>query len=269
MVAAKVTNADARVESGGVIVLDRVGLDGLIEQVAPDQTPMKVLLVRGTPRSGKSWSRHRFERAATAWGAKSVYICDGMVGSVQDMVYLLFSEVGASDRIPPMDTSPTAWYRTVCYRLREEASRLNRPLWIAVDDLGVAGDGTPLLDPEIRRFFDQLALLLLNPSFREMFRLMLIHYPDGAVPTKWPTDLWCEDRTCDTDIDKAHVAVMIRSWSDARGRTVLDDEVAELADGVITTAEADLEPGTPPTPRLRRIYDALTSLLRQLDGVLP
>ncbi len=46
--------------------------------------------------------------------------------------------------------------------------------------------------PEIREFFDQSALHLFDSAVHEWFRLMLIHYPDGPVPTEWDSELWTD-----------------------------------------------------------------------------
>lgn len=255
------------VHHNGAIVLDRVRLDRLLNDLAPDQSSTKIILVRGAPQSGKTHSRHRFERMAREWGADPVYLFDGLVATVDDVVKKLFAVLGTIEDVPPRgDSTLDAWFRNVCFKMQEIASARRRPLWIAVDDLGVDADGTPLLDQEIRRFFDQFALNLIDPSFSAWFRLMLIHYPEGPVPTKWEQDLWREDRTDEADVCSEHVADHIRSWSATRGRRVLNEEVAILADQVIAVAEA--RPASEGC-RLRHIRNELDATLRDLEGSRP
>ncbi|MDX8148791.1 hypothetical protein SK854_42210 [Lentzea sp. BCCO 10_0061] len=267
MLAADIEIGARTVLHDGQIVLDRVRLDRLLSDLGPDLSPTKVILVRGAPESGKTHSRHRFERMARTWGADPVYLFDGLVATVDDVVKKLFAVLRTVDDVPPRgDSTMDAWFRDVCFKMQELAAARGRPLWIAVDDLGVAADGTPLLDQEIRRFFDQFALNLVDSSFSAWFRLMLIHYPEGPVPTKWEQDLWHEERTDEADVRQEHVADLIRSWSAARSRKVLEEEVLELAGQVIETAEAR-PPGN--GCRLRHIKNALEATLRNLEGSRP
>jgi hypothetical protein len=251
----------------GAIVLDRMRLDQLLQDLGPDLSPTKVILVRGAPESGKTHSRHRFERMARQWGADTVYLNDGTVATVDEVVTKLFVVFNATREVPPRDNSTMdAWFRSVCFKLQELAATRGRPVWIAVDDLGVGTDGTPLLDREIRRFFEQFVLNLVDSSFNAWFRLMLIHYPEGPVPTKWEQDLWHEERTDEADVGLEHVADHIRSWSAARGRKVLEPEVLELAGQVVAAAEAQSAGNG---CRLRHIREALDATLRTLDGSQP
>lgn len=264
---AEIDVAARSIRQDGTIVLDRLRLNRLLTDLVPDQSTTKVILVRGEPESGKSHSRHRFERMARNCGADTVYVYDGTVATVDDVVQKLFAVFQAIDQVPARDNSTTdAWFRSVCFKMQELASARGRPVWIAVDDLGVGVDGTPLLDQDIRRFFDQFVLNLVDSGFSAWFRLMLIHYPEGPVPTKWEQDLWHEERTDVADVGEQHVADHIREWSGTRGRKVLEEEVLELAGKVIATAEAQpVGNGC----RLRHIKNALDSTLRTLDGSHP
>jgi hypothetical protein len=144
-------------------------------------------------------------------------------------------------------------------KLREVAASKNRQLWIAIDDLGVDEDDAPLLDPEIRKFCDQFALNMMNPVFRKWFRLMLIHYPDGPVPTKWRHEFWKEDRPSVTDIQPNHVMDFLRWWRTARAsRTILDDEMSSIAHEVISQADTD------EAQRLYLIHSALSEAVKRI-----
>jgi hypothetical protein len=173
--------------------------------------------------------------------------------------------LGASEQIPPRTSTEDAWYRAVCVRLQEVANRKGQPLWIAIDDLGVGQDGAPLLDAEIRKFCDQLVLNMPNPAFRRWFRVMLINYPSGPVPTRWRSDHWDEDRTSEADLRQEHVAQLLRVWAERRGHSILEGDLTKLATEVISRAEDPSGEGS--KQRLQRIHDALKETLRGLAGV--
>jgi adenosyl cobinamide kinase/adenosyl cobinamide phosphate guanylyltransferase len=256
---------EERIISDYVVILDRLPLREKLALLEPDASPVKVLLVRGEPRSGKSHGRYLFERSARDQGALPVYLCEGIVATVDDVVRELFSALDASSEIPPRLTTEDAWYRVVCSKLRELASSKQRPLWIAVDDLGPAADGGPLLDSQIKQFCDQMALNMVNPAFRQWFRLMLIHYPDGQVPTRWKRDFWTEDRTNPMDVRQADVEVLLREWS-SRHETIIEDELTTLAAAVLARADAPETPDEAEAPRLQRLHDALVETLNTLAG---
>lgn len=255
---------DAQIISDDILVLDRVRLREKLKLLDSDAGPIKVLLVRGGPLSGKSHGRYLFERAAWDQCALPVYLCDGLVATVDEVVMHLFSALEALQQIPPRLTTEDAWYKLVCIKLQEIALSKQRRLWIAIDDLGPARDGGPLLDTEIRKFCEQFALNMLNPVFRQCFRLMLIHYPDGPVPTKWKQDFWTEDRTSDTDVLQQDVENILRSWSVAHDRKMIEDELIKLAGEVVAKAEAPVAQGQKDIPRLKRIHDTLTETLKDL-----
>lgn len=249
-----------------VLVLDRVALRGKLAKLESDTELVKVILVRGDPDSGKSHGRYLFHHVANTRGALFVYLRDGMVFTVNDVVKRLFSTLEASDKIPPRDAPPEAWYITICADLLEATKSKKRPLWIAMDSLGLGPDGAPLLDKQIRDFFEQFALNMMDPAFAEWFRLMLIHYPDGPEPAQWEADFWTADRTSATDIKEEHVIDLLQKWLDAHDRKMHEDEVAELAKEVIAKGDAPDEPGVPPLPRLRRIHNAMMELIATLGG---
>jgi len=178
-----------------VLFLDRIELRKKLQLLVPETNPMTVLLVRGGSNSGKTYGRYLFEWAATKLGAQYLYLFDGLVSNVNDLVLQLFVAFEASDEIPPRNTTENAWYKLVCAKLQEIASSKKQALWIAIDDLGLDEKEVPLLDQDIRNFCNQFALNMMNPLFRKWFRIMLIDYPEGPVPTKWTSEIWTEDRT--------------------------------------------------------------------------
>ena len=113
-----------------------------------------MLLVRGDPKTGKTHSRHLFLAGAADEGAEAVYLYAPMVVKLDHVVQELFGALGAGGEVPARDTTDPAWYSTVCRNLGSVASKMNKRLWVAVDDLGAASepDGAPLLDPEIAKF---------------------------------------------------------------------------------------------------------------------
>lgn len=255
---------DVKIISDDVLVLDRTGLREQLALLEPETNPIKVLIVRGAPQSGKSHGRYLFERAAVNQGAQNVYICDGMVATVDELVILLFSALEASKEIPDRLTSDEAWYRVVCFKLQEVAQTKKKALWIAVDDLGLMPDGASLLDKEIRKFCEQFGLNMVNPAFRKWFRLMLIHYPEGTVPTKWKREFWTEDRPADSDVKKSDVEEVLRIWSVTNNRKIVEDEITKLAGDVLAQAEAPPPAGQQPASRLERIHFELKKIISDL-----
>lgn len=262
-----------RVISDSVLMLDRIALRNSLALLEQDNSPMKVLLVRGAPGSGKSHGRHLFLQSAREHDAEGVYLRAGMIATVDELVLKLFAVLKATDKIPPRDTTFDAWCTVVCFKLQEQASLRDRRLWIAIDDLGPGPDNAPLMDGDIRRFCEKFALNLVDPSFSIWFRIMLIHYPEGKVPTNWSRDLWRDDRCNEADVTSQEVTALLRAWSAQKPdqRRILEDELHGLADQVI--AEADVPPapekGTNPPCRLQRIDEALQRRLLQLDGASP
>jgi hypothetical protein len=252
--------------SAGVLVLDRQKLRDGLDLLAVDDRSEKVVVVRGQPKSGKTRGRYLFELAAKDHGATPVYLCMGIVVTLDNVLRKLFGQYQARNRIPPKDNStPDAWYREISYELHDLAVEQRRKLWIAVDDLGVGPDGGPLLDLEIRGFFEQFALQLLDPAVHHWFRLMLINYPDGRVPTEWPLELWIDERTAESDITEADVVALVRRWAAGRDRARMTDEhLAGIAAQVIAAGARPPDPGQPPRPRLQLIHDELVATLGAL-----
>jgi hypothetical protein len=246
--------------SSAALVLDRAKLRLFVAEVEKPDNPHKVIIVRGERGSGKSHGRFLFEPRTQDQGETAVYLCQDTVTTVEEAIYELFIALEAADEIPPMHTTDNAYYREVCSKLREVAQKKGRVLWVTVDDLGLDEEGTSLMDPEIRAFFEQLALNLVTPTYRRWFRLMLIHYPDGPVPTKWKRDILLELRIGLQDVGAHNVADVLRERWVLEGRTVIEDELTALAQGVV--AEADALTRDEPHERLRRIHQ---QVMAQLD----
>jgi hypothetical protein len=249
------------------LVVDREDLRSYLAELGSEGSMVKVLLVRGGPSTGKSWSRHLFERAAEDRGADVVYLESGIVATVREVVDKLFSTLGDEKRVPLSDTTDFAWFRAVCNLMPALAEERGRSLWIAVDDLGPGRDGvTPLMDGEILGFFQQLVRHFADPFTRRWFRLLLIHYPDDDVPTKWDQDVWKEDRTRPDAVTAEHVAEVLREWAGDHNRTLLDADIESAAKAVMARADEVLPPEDPRSkqPRLRRIHDEVRAELARL-----
>jgi hypothetical protein len=262
------TAEEVKIISDDVLVLDRSELRHRLKELVPDTNPVKVLLVRGGPQSGKSHGRYIFEQFAVDQGSPSVYLYPEIVVTVQDLIQQLFSALQASEEIPEAFTTDEAWYQKACVTLMEVAAKKKQRLWIAVDDLGPAPDGVPLMDAEIRKFCETFALNMLNPIFRNSFRLMLIHYPEGK-PAKWKHDFFRETRTSDTDVEQSHVVELLKMWSLVKDRKIVEEELNNLATDVLAKAEAPIPAGEETKPRLQRIHEELKKALSDLARKSP
>jgi hypothetical protein len=247
---------ERRVGSDGRLVLGREELRTVLDQLAADGAPVKVVLVRGQPKTGKTWSKILFERAARDRGAEVVYLRGLTTPTVRNVVQKLFEVAGAPDQVPHTDTTDSAWFQSVSYRLPAVVRDRGKPLWIAVDDLGPGEDGkTPLIDEQIRLFFDTVALSLEDPWTSRWLRLLLIHYPENDTPTRWPEEVWQLDKP--GELTEQDVALAIQEWSSDHQVTLLPTQVTASARAVVTRAEAPLAADDVRArhPRVRRIHD--------------
>jgi hypothetical protein len=239
----------------GLLMLDRTRLRQHLQRLAPAAAPLKVVIVRGEPKSGKSYSTHLFEAAAREAGAKSVYLADGLVATVEDVLQELFGAYGAEDEIPPRESTDNAEYQVYWRRLRAVAERRGCALWIVVD-LGVAEDGTAAMSGAIRELFGQLGLSLSSGVYKDWFRLMLIDYPGAGKPDKWRTEVWAEDRTARADVTVEHVVEHLQTWWTGLGLVVVQEQVERYAAELV--AQADGAPPADRLPRLRELVQAAT-----------
>jgi hypothetical protein len=245
----------------GVPVVDRVPLRNLVDRLKSDA--LRVLLVRGGPKTGKTHGRHVFLAGAKDAGAKALYLPAAVIATVDDLVLELFGALDAFDEVPPRDTTDAAWYRTVCLRLGNVAGQRRVRLWVAIDDLGASSedDGAPLIDQEVARFCGQFVMHMANPAFGDWFRLMLIHYPDGPVPTRWLQDVWREDRPTGTEGDQQDIVDYLRDWAAHQGgRAFPQGEAEALAADMIARVDSP-PPEQAGLPRLQRLHDELAAIL--------
>lgn len=235
----------------GILVLDRLELRTYLAELVLPGGQLKVILITGETRSGKSHSRHLFTHLAERHHATSLYLQAGMVATVDEVVQYLYSALGVCGGYPTQATSYTteeAWYRAVCIDLMGHATERQRRLWIAVDDLGVDADGVPLMDQRIRDFFNHFVLHMTNPAFQQVFRLMLIDYPPGETPARWEGCVWRADQLTVAGITGQHVEQCLGAWARQRERTIFDQQIKELAASVMQEAQAQQQ-----TQRLRCI----------------
>lgn len=218
-----------------VVFLDRKRLRVQLVKLA-HHSAESVLLVRGPSKSGKSWTQQMVTRLADDLGASSVYLFEGIVSTVEEVVEQLFAMVGGSDLVPPRLGSEEAWFKKVCLKLQELAQARKEVIWIVADDLGEDENG-PRLDITIRRFFEQFVLTMANPAFARWFRVILLDYPDGAVPTKW-RNVWCEDRPDAGEIDEDVLKDFLVKWANIKQKNLGNEKAAEIAAEIIAKVTA-------------------------------
>ncbi len=253
---------------GDDIVLDRRPLRGLIEILQPDTSRMNVIIVRGGPQSGRSHGRMLFEQAAVEQGAAAIYLYAELVSTVPELIDQLRVALGGktSDIRPRGETTEDAWHKSVCLDLQAMAQDKKEPLWIVVDDLGPGPDGTPKVDSEVKRFCDQFALSMLNPLFNKWFRLLLIDYPEGPVPTRWKSVFWREDRTSPEDIGLPELVEFLQDWASDFTALITGTDLEQLAADVLVDVETPRAPGIDPCCRLQRLNDSLLKKIRSLEA---
>jgi hypothetical protein len=250
---------DRQIVSERRLVLDRAELRTKLRSLGADNSPLRVVLVRGGDDSGKSWGRHVFLNAAKDSGAVGVYLSANQNPTLDSITRDLFAAFNETE-IPPRGlTTGSAWYDAVCSALSVVAGNRRQQLWAAIDDIA-------LIDPEICKFCDQFVAKMENPAFSQWFRLMLIHYPADRRPTTWQDEVWDEDTTSEADVDFDEVVAFFKSWAGDGGYKVIDAEINELAQVAITTADTPSQHagnGETVPPRLKRLHDHLVSTLAQ------
>jgi hypothetical protein len=248
--------------TGDLLFIDRAPLRGELAKLAALNPAVRTLLVRGKADSGKSWSRHMVVDLAKVAGEECLYLYEGMVSTVEDVLDDLFTAVGDAGAVPPVLETEHAWFRKACLKLQESAKKRNQGVWIVADDLG-SGAGGPRLDPRVRRFFDQFVLHMANPAFARWFRLVLIDYPDGAVPTKWIQGSWAEDRVDPAEINEGTIAQFLLDWARRKEKQLAPEKAKELAQDVLAKAAAPA-PADADKSLLQRIHNAVGDALKGL-----
>lgn len=245
-----------------IVFVDRKRLRSELTKVSATNSPHRVLLVRGPSGSGKTWSQNLVADLTTALGCTCVYVFAGVVSTVEEVVEQLFTALGDGGAVPPQLETEDAWFRKVCVKLQDLAQRKSTTVWVVADDIGEYPDG-PRLDPRIRRFFDQFALAMANPAFARWFRLVLLDYPDGKVPTRWRS-FWVEDRPAIEDVTEEPVKEFLLGWARRNKKQLEAEKATAFAAEILQKASIEPDPQAPPRPRLQRINDELSTVLQRL-----
>lgn len=228
---------DITIIESGTLVLDREPLRTGINRIAPEGNASKVLLVRGEPKSGKSYAEHLFSSVARASGAESLFLFAENIPTLQraiDQLYSLFAPEPAPV-VKDANTTDPAWNLEVCIKLQGLAAARNKVYWIAVDDLGEK-DGAYILPEPVRDFFNQFALQVRNSFFKKSFRLLYIHFPK-KIPTQWKREIYVATEVSETDVSEADIITSLGEWRDKTGKTLSDEKIIATAKQVLADAE--------------------------------
>ena len=263
-------NADWRkpVLSDRLFVLDRSSVYEKLALLADDNALEKVILIRGGKGSGKSHCRFLFQEKAKQAGADFKYMAGSKVGTARQAIDQLFTHYNKMSEVPPIESTPDAWYKKVSLKLKEIAATHmpeteRRPLWIAMDNMGHTELGS-----DVRDFFDQFALNMDTENFYKWFRLILINYPD-KIPTEWTQEFWTDtDSPIDEkDVQPQHVADCLLAWANTNNRLIPPDDLKAWSEKLITTVDTyQSVSGEDPLPRLRRIHDELARKIKDLKA---
>jgi hypothetical protein len=252
-----------------LVVLDRTTLTQQLVRLRAKAAQKRVVLVRGGPRSGKTHCRYLFELVAQEEDAKPVYLDRDLMPTVDATVSQLFGALNASDKVPrreEKDSTDSAWYTTICNRLRDLSASKQATLWLAIDDLGLDPKGRPFIDSAVLEFFNQFVLLMKNPHFREPFRLLLIHYPDGNLPSRWDRNVVLQETTNEMDVRQEHIVELLRLWLKNKRVNMTEAAIDKRAAEILAKAEEPVPPGQERGARLERIHEELVKALQDLKG---
>ena len=83
--------------------MNRKKLHLALQRLAPPESAFRVLLVRGDEQGGKSWTRHVVNAYARSLGHACTYVCQGLIGSVDDVLEMIFAGFGKP--APPRDST--------------------------------------------------------------------------------------------------------------------------------------------------------------------
>lgn len=255
-----VVNARAEVElqmyGPNVLVLDREPLRDNLTRLIDAKGLLRVVMVNGPSKSGKSWTKHVFEAAARDSGAAFCYVYGGMVTKVGHLIDELFAAMGAPCKSDLGASTDNASYGDVCRELQRVAIAQKQPLWIAIDDVHD-------FDDNIRELCDQIGARMRGQPFATWFRLMLIDYPDDRpTPTTWTPDIYVQDVMSADSIQQEHVEAFLRALPGEDGIRLLDADVTRIACEVIEAADAAPPEDGPIVPRLQRMHDGLVAALK-------
>ncbi|XYI04015.1 S1 family peptidase [Sorangium sp. So ce1128] len=240
-----------------MVFVDRAVLHERLDEVDAALGTQRVLLIRGGRTGGKSWSKRLVEKIASERGACSIYFDENVIATVEEMIGQLFDYLGDPGAAPPIDTTPDAWYRKVCSKLLSLGQRSGKRWWIIVDDLS-------LLDAPICDFVKQLGSFMSNETYRKIFRLVLIDYPIGKLPTKWRQIDVIEDTPSEADVTEGKVAEFLRICALRRSLTLPEAEASTLAGDIFADLAGNQEDAE--LPRLQRIHDRVKRATTKLAG---
>ena len=251
-------SVESEVIVGNLVFFDREGLRQQIMRLRSSTDTMKVLLIRGGRKCGKSYGRFLLEAVAGEENAEVTYVCEGVITTVREFVERLFVMLNAAAPMWDPTTTEDAWYRSVCLQLRQAAVANRRTMWIIVDDMGPDITGTPRMDERVRKFCDVFALNMVDPSFRQWFRLVFIDYPSGPVPTRWKREHWDEEVVNSNHVTAAHLAEVILQACRRRKKQPMQQWVERIAAEILAGANPD------PLMRLQSLHDAIRKVVQGL-----
>lgn len=255
---------DKRVVNINQLVLDREDYRDRLEWLANEDHSIKVLLIKGGPKSGKTYSRHLFEIKAKELNATSIYTGKYNV-DIEQFIGHLFSIIAPGEPIPDISTTDPAWYAKICRKLLAFAKIQKQQFWIAIDDLGYDENKVPLMDYRIREFLEQFVVLMVDASFRLHFKLLVLNYPPGNLPSSWYRDHIYEENFDEKDVKKKDIEESILNWCAGKQRLVNPQEISDLASKVIADDEALAHLDDVP-PRLDRLRTAVTTILKNFNS---
>ncbi len=262
------SNELAQVIDEGLVVLDRAELSKGLVKLRSSNSQRSVVVIRGKSKSGKSHCRYLFQQAARQNGAMLVYLDRSIVATVDEVIVNLFDALNAVDQIPPGVNNTAASFQLVLRKFKAIAAAKGATLWIAIDDLGLDMDGAPLIDPNVRAFFEQFVLMMKNPAFAAPFRLMLIHYPEGKLPSLWDKHILLQQTTSIEDIQLQHVIEVLKQLLRIQGLQATDAEIEQTAKDIMRKADEFVPDPAEPTSKLAVIHDEIINVSRNLQGTL-
>ncbi|HEX2630993.1 MAG TPA: hypothetical protein VHM26_18380, partial [Chitinophagaceae bacterium] len=258
-----------------VLTFDRKALRDYLGLLAKENHPVKVLLIRGDSKSGKTYSRHLCEAMARQQNIEPVFLFKSVVVTLDDVLDALFTAAGDKNAKPKKetngnmsetDTTSIAWYMKICRALVETASDKKKCIWLIMDDLGIkettdtqgVKKEVSIMDPLIRDFFNQFVNHMAEPQFRKHFRMTLINYPPGKLPTGWDRTHLKEDMVKESDITVDHIKEVITNWYQIKGKQVVDleQQVAAIINRVDNVVADEDTP-----PRLERLKDEVSKVI--------
>lgn len=252
----------------GRVFVDRQQLREKLQRLANSSPSFPVLLIRGAADSGKSWTQYMVSALAREQGQTSVYLFQGLVSDVHQVLEMLFATFG-EEKVPDQLTTDEAWFQKVCVNLMILGKKSQKICWVVMDDLGDDEQGSRF-EPRVRKFFDQFVLSMANPAFAEWFRLVLIDYPDltqeagvRGVPTRW-RDIWDEDRPDVTQVNAEALAAFVTQWAQRKNKQLAATAAESFATDVLTAVDSAAAAVNPARPRLQTIHDELVMALKKL-----